>query len=70
MYLSAYYLSKCSRDDPDLDGCFRNTANRLAKYLRNGVPELGIEQVYFKCITSDIYLHLTYVCCLGGASDN
>lgn len=42
---AAYYVQQCSRDSADLNGCLRNSANRLAKFLRQGVPELGIEDV-------------------------
>lgn len=41
----AYYLQRCSRDDADLNGCLRSSANRLAKYLRQGVPELDMVDV-------------------------
>lgn len=43
--VSAYYLDKCHRDDPDVNNCLRNSANKLARYLQQGVPELGIEEV-------------------------
>ncbi|KAG4080290.1 hypothetical protein HA402_010782 [Bradysia odoriphaga] len=40
-----YYLSRCARDDPEINTCIKNTANRLAKFLRQGVPELEIYEV-------------------------
>lgn len=43
--LTAYYLSKCVRDDPEINTCLKNSANRLAKFLRQGVPELDIDEV-------------------------
>lgn len=44
-FLVAYYLDRCDRDDPQVNECLMNSANKLARYLQNGVPELGIEQV-------------------------
>lgn len=41
----AYYLERCSRENPELNECLRNSANRLAKYLRQGVPELEMDDV-------------------------
>ncbi len=43
----AYYLSRCARNDPDINTCLKNSANRLAKFLRQGIAELGIDEVCF-----------------------
>lgn len=42
---AAYYLDKCNRDDPEVNNCLRDSANKLARHLQQGVPELGIEEV-------------------------
>lgn len=47
-FYSAYYIQQCSRDDPELDICLMNSANHLARLLRNGVPELDMEEVRIK----------------------
>jgi len=40
-----YYLSRCARNDPEINTCLKNSANRLAKFLRQGIVELGIDEV-------------------------
>lgn len=45
LILVAYYLDRCERDDPQVNKCLMNSANKLARYLQKGVPELDIEQV-------------------------
>ncbi|XP_026466740.1 uncharacterized protein LOC113370283 [Ctenocephalides felis] len=40
-----YYITQCSRTDPAINTCLQKTGNRLARLLKNGVPELGIEEV-------------------------
>lgn len=55
---AAYYLQQCYKDDPDVNECLRNSANRLAKFIRQGVPELGIEEVRITVlIISFSYVH-------------
>lgn len=43
--LSAYYIDQCSRDDPEVNECLKDSCNRLARLLQNGIPELGMEEV-------------------------
>lgn len=42
---TAYYINQCSRDDPEVNVCLMHSANRLARLLQVGVPELGMEEV-------------------------
>lgn len=42
---TAYYIQQCSRSDPEVNLCLMHSANRLARLLQVGVPELGIEEV-------------------------
>lgn len=44
---SAYYVEQCSRDDPEVNTCLMHSANRLARLLQRGIPELGMEEVMF-----------------------
>lgn len=46
---TAYYLSRCARNDPEINTCLKNSANRLAKFLRQGIAELGIDEVCCCC---------------------
>lgn len=41
----AYYVNQCSRSDPEVNTCLMHSANRLARLLQVGVPELGMEEV-------------------------
>ncbi|XP_055715245.1 protein takeout [Phlebotomus papatasi] len=40
-----YYLQQCSRDDPEINSCLIESANKFARHLRDGVPELELEEV-------------------------
>uniref|UniRef100_A0A336MHW3 CSON001961 protein n=1 Tax=Culicoides sonorensis TaxID=179676 RepID=A0A336MHW3_CULSO len=40
-----YYLTKCVKDDPDVNECLIHSGNRLIEFLRKGVPELDIIDV-------------------------
>lgn len=51
---TAYYLDKCYKDDPQVNNCLRDSANKLARYLQQGVPELGIEEVRYPPTTNSI----------------
>lgn len=42
---SAYFIEKCYRDDPDVDECLKYSGNKLASYLHEGIPELGLDEV-------------------------
>lgn len=44
---SAYYVDQCSRDDPEVNICLMHSANRLARLLQRGIPELGMEEVMY-----------------------
>lgn len=45
-YIStAYYIDQCSREDPEVNICLMHSANRLARLLQVGIPELGMEEV-------------------------
>lgn len=43
--LQPYYVEQCSRDDPEVNTCLMHSANRLARLLQRGIPELGMEEV-------------------------
>lgn len=43
----AYYLTKCVKEDPDVNECLIHAGNRLIEFLRKGVPELDIIEVSF-----------------------
>lgn len=36
------FIQKCSRSDPQLNTCLRNTFNNLRPYLARGIPEIGL----------------------------
>lgn len=38
----AEYIQPCSRSDPQLNQCIKNSFNHLKPYLKNGLPELGV----------------------------
>ncbi|XP_062554120.1 protein takeout [Armigeres subalbatus] len=40
-----YYMHRCQRDDPQVNDCLQYAANKLTKYLRDGIPEIGIDDV-------------------------
>jgi hypothetical protein len=42
---SAYFIEKCYRDDPEVDDCLQYSGNKLAGYLHEGIPELGLDNV-------------------------
>ncbi|XP_031635609.1 uncharacterized protein LOC116348681 [Contarinia nasturtii] len=43
--LQPYYVNQCSRDDPEVNTCLMKSANRLARLLQAGIPELGFEDI-------------------------
>lgn len=47
MFILAYYVDQCNRDDPEINSCFIKSANKLTKYLQDGLPELEMEEVNF-----------------------
>lgn len=47
----AYYVNQCARNDPEVNTCLLHSANRLARLLQVGVPELGMEEVKFQSIS-------------------
>lgn len=42
---TAYFIEKCYRDDPEVDECLKYSGNKLASFLHEGIPELGLEEV-------------------------
>ncbi|XP_035897184.1 uncharacterized protein LOC118505478 isoform X1 [Anopheles stephensi] len=40
-----YYMHRCERDAADVNDCLRYAANKLAGYIRRGIPEIGIVDV-------------------------
>lgn len=40
--LSASFIQKCSRKDPQLNTCLKNSFNGLKPYLISGIPEIGL----------------------------
>lgn len=42
IFLSASFIKKCSRTDPQLNACLKNSFNSLRPYLTRGIPELGV----------------------------
>lgn len=38
----ASFINKCSKKDPQLNGCIKNTFNSLKPYLARGIPEIGL----------------------------
>lgn len=43
--ISAYYIDKCYKDDPQVNDCLLRSMNKLAEHFRHGIPELGITEV-------------------------
>lgn len=43
--LVAYYIQQCHKSDPDVDVCLKQSANRFARYVQKGIPELEIAEV-------------------------
>ncbi|KAJ2943930.1 hypothetical protein O0L34_g8251 [Tuta absoluta] len=39
------YIQPCSRSDPGLDNCIKNSFNHLRPYLAQGLPDLGVPPV-------------------------
>lgn len=39
---AAIWLQPCSRSDPQVNTCIRNSFNHLRPYLAQGLPELGV----------------------------
>lgn len=42
---TAYYIQQCKRSDPNVDQCLKSSANKFARYVQKGIPELEIEEV-------------------------
>ncbi|XP_041765916.1 protein takeout [Anopheles merus] len=40
-----YYMHRCERDAADVNDCLRYAANKLASFIRRGIPEIGIVDV-------------------------
>lgn len=38
----AVYVLPCSRNDPQINGCIKNSFNHLKSFLGNGLPELNV----------------------------
>lgn len=55
----AYYINQCSRNDPEVNTCLLHSANRLARLLQVGVPELGMEEVKFQSFLS--FFHASFL---------
>lgn len=45
LFVAAYFVEKCYRDDPDVDECLKYSGNKLASFLHEGIPDLGLEEV-------------------------
>lgn len=41
----AYYIQQCKKSDPNVDQCLKASANKFARYVQKGIPELEIEEV-------------------------
>lgn len=41
-YIAASFIQKCSRSDPQINACLRNSFNGLKPYLISGIPEIGL----------------------------
>ncbi|XP_059049261.1 protein takeout-like [Achroia grisella] len=39
------YILPCSRSDPQLDACIKNSFNHLRPYLARGLPDIGVPKV-------------------------
>lgn len=40
--VTASFIQKCSRSDPQLNACLRNSFNGLKPYLLTGIKEIGL----------------------------
>lgn len=38
----ASFILKCSRSDPQLNACLKDTFNHLRPYLSRGIPQIGL----------------------------
>ena len=38
-------MHRCERDAADVNDCLRYAANKLASFIRRGIPEIGIVDV-------------------------
>lgn len=56
MFISDIFGGHCSKQDPEVDACLLKSFNNLIEHLKEGDPELGIEQVPD---TNIIYVHGT-----------
>lgn len=45
LFVVAYFLEKCDRNDPDVNECLIASGNKLIKFLHEGIPELDITEV-------------------------
>lgn len=43
--LPAYYIQQCHKSDPNVDVCLKQSANKFARFVQKGIPELEIEEV-------------------------
>lgn len=41
----AYYIQQCHKSDQNVDVCLKQSANKFARYVQKGIPELEIEDV-------------------------
>ncbi|CRK98545.1 CLUMA_CG011896, isoform A [Clunio marinus] len=39
------FIKKCSRRDPQLNACLKNTFNHIKPYLVRGIPEIGVPPI-------------------------
>ncbi|CAH0558265.1 unnamed protein product [Brassicogethes aeneus] len=42
--LTAYFVKQCNKLDDDVNQCLRQSANFLVANMRNGIPEIGVEE--------------------------
>lgn len=42
MLFSASFIQKCSRSDPQINTCLKNSFNGLKPYLITGIPEINL----------------------------
>ncbi|KAL5273051.1 hypothetical protein ACFFRR_000055 [Megaselia abdita] len=45
IFLTAYYIQACPKDEELINECLRDSGNRLTHYLRHGIPELDIFEI-------------------------
>lgn len=42
VFFTASFIQKCSRSDPQLNACLRDSFNGLKPYLISGIPEINL----------------------------